>query len=142
MKNHRVIEGEAFETGSGNVFADLGLPNPEERLLKAQLMIAIGNEIERRKLTQAQASQLLGLAQSDLSRISNGRGSGFSVERLMEALRYLGRDIEIVVSSARGPIGKLDFRESGSKRMTPVRKRQVRSPKKSTLPKRTKATNQ
>lgn len=107
MKNHRVVDGEAFETRSGNVFADLELPNPEERLLKAQLMLAIGHEIEHRKLTQAQASKLLGLAQSDLDRIANGRGSGFAAERLMEVLCRLGRDIEIVVSNeVSGSVGK------------------------------------
>lgn len=89
-----IIEGELVRTGSTNVFADLGLPNPEERLLKAQLMHAIN-----------------ALKQPELSRIANGRGSGFSTDRLIEVLRHLGRDIEVVISNASGPIGELRFRE-------------------------------
>jgi predicted XRE-type DNA-binding protein len=106
-----MIEGEIVRTGSSNVFADLGLPNPEERLLKAQLMQAINSEIRRRALTQDQASELVGLKQPELSRIANGRGSGFSVDRLLAVLRHLGRDVEVVISSASGPIGELHFRE-------------------------------
>jgi predicted XRE-type DNA-binding protein len=93
------------------VFADLGLPNPEERLLKAQLMHAISTEIRRRQLTQDAACALVGLAQPDLSRIKNGRGSGFSTERLIDVLRYLGTDVEIVVRPTTKTMGELRFRE-------------------------------
>ena len=103
--------GEIFRTGSANVFADLGLPNPEERLLKAQLMNAINTEVRRRALTQKQAGELARLKQPELSRIANGRGAGFSVDRLIEVLRYLGRDVEITVSGASGPVGELRFQE-------------------------------
>ncbi len=75
-----IIEGEVVRTGSSNVFADLGLPNPEGRLLKAQLMQAINFEMHRRALTQDQASELVGLKQPELSHIANGHGSGFSVD--------------------------------------------------------------
>ncbi len=106
-----MVNSTVFETGSGNVFADLGLPDAEELLLKAQLMQAINAEITRRGLSQAEAGELVGLAQPDLSRIANGRGVGFSAERLMDVLRHLGRDVEILVSSASGPVGELRFRE-------------------------------
>jgi predicted XRE-type DNA-binding protein len=106
-----IVEGEIVRTGSANVFADLGLPNPEERLLKAQLMHAINVEIQRRALTQEAAAELVDLKQPELSRIANGRGSGFSTDRLIDVLRHLGRDVEVVVSSASGPIGELRFRE-------------------------------
>lgn len=129
MKNTRVVDGEALETGNGNIFPDLGLPNPEKRLLKAQLMLAIRNEIECRKLTQVQASELQGLAQHDLSRIATGRGNVFSAKRLMEALCRLGSDIEIVISNtASGSVGKLHFRERRGLRScaaTCVRKRRI-----------------
>lgn len=111
MTNTRVVDGVVFETGSGNVFADLGLPDAEELLLKAQLMAAINAEIKRRGLTQEEAGDIVGLKQPDLSKIAHGRGSGFSTDRLMEVLRHLGRDVEIVVSMASGPIGELRFRE-------------------------------
>jgi predicted XRE-type DNA-binding protein len=87
------------------------LPNPEERLFKAQLMHAINTEIRRRALTQEAAAELVELKQPELSRIANGRGAGFSTERLIEVLRHLGRDIEVVISNASGPIGELRFRE-------------------------------
>lgn len=112
MKNRRVVDGEVLEEGSGNVFADLGLPNPEERLLKAHLMHAIGSEIRRCGLTQEQAAQRVGLAQPDLSRIMNGHGSGFSLDRLISVLRRLGCDVEIAVSpGGSGPVGALRYRE-------------------------------
>ncbi len=88
-----IIEGELVRTGSANVFADLGLPNPKQRLLKAQLMRAINAEIRRRALTQEAAAALVDLKQLELSRIANGRGSGFSTDRLIEVLRHLGRHI-------------------------------------------------
>ncbi|MBC5799420.1 MAG: XRE family transcriptional regulator [Candidatus Eremiobacteraeota bacterium] len=89
----------------------MGLPDADELLLKAHIMHAINSEIKRRKLTQAVAGKLVGLAQPDLSRIANGRGSGFSTERLFAALRNLGCDIEIVISQANGPIGALRLRQ-------------------------------
>ncbi|MGA3212785.1 MAG: helix-turn-helix transcriptional regulator [Terriglobales bacterium] len=107
----KMIDGEIVRIGSGNVFADLGLSNPEERLLKARLMLAINSEIGRRELTQEKACKLIGLKQPELSRIANGRGSGFSTERLIDVLLRLGRDVAIEVSAARGSVGELRFRE-------------------------------
>jgi predicted XRE-type DNA-binding protein len=101
--------------GSGNVFADLGLPNPEERLLKAQIMHAIGQEIKRQGLTQVKAAKKVGLAQPDLSRILNGRASNYSTERLINVLLQLGQNIEIVMSDAHTEVGAVSLR----KRKTP-----------------------
>ena len=64
--------------GSGNVFADLGFENPEEELLKARLVREIRALIKRRRLTQAKAGELLGLAQSDISALANGKVARFS----------------------------------------------------------------
>jgi predicted XRE-type DNA-binding protein len=61
------------EESSGNVFADLGLSDPEERLAKADLAIAISREIESRDLTQAEAADLLGAAQPDVTNLMRGR---------------------------------------------------------------------
>jgi predicted XRE-type DNA-binding protein len=72
--------------GSGNVFADLGLPNPEEELLKAKLVCKIADVIEKRDLTQVQAGELMGLAQSKVSELCNGRTETTSVERLYRFL--------------------------------------------------------
>lgn len=87
-----------FAVSSGNVFADPGLPNPEERLAKAELARQIRTIIEARHLTQLQASAILGIAQPNVSHLTRGRLSGFSVERLMEFLTLLGNDVRIIVT--------------------------------------------
>ncbi|MBK5275621.1 MAG: XRE family transcriptional regulator [Desulfuromonadales bacterium] len=83
--------------GSENVFADMGLPNPEERLAKAALSIQIHEIIKKRHLTQAQAAELLGIDQPKVSALIRGRLSGFSMERLFHFLNALGRDVQIVI---------------------------------------------
>ena len=88
------------EEGSGNVFADIGLPNPEERLAKADLAIRIASAIRARHLTQARAARVLKIDQPKVSRLLRGQLSGFSTERLMHFLTLLGRDVEIVVKTA------------------------------------------
>ncbi len=89
------------EEGSGNVFADIGLPYPEERLAKADLAIRIAETIRARRLTQTRAAHILGIDQPKISRLLRGQLSGFSAERLMHFLTLLGRDVEIVVKRAR-----------------------------------------
>jgi predicted XRE-type DNA-binding protein len=88
---------ETVETGSGNVFADLGLPNPEERLAKTQLVHRISEIIKERKLTQTKAGEILGIDQTKVSKLIRGRLSEFSTSTLMEYLTHLDQDIEIVV---------------------------------------------
>ncbi len=85
--------------GSGNVFADLGVPEPEEELAKAQLASHLRDAIKRRRLTQAQAARRMGLDQPKVSALMNGRLAGFSSERLMRCLAALGQDVEIVVKA-------------------------------------------
>ena len=104
MRNKSAKEEIEFEAGSGNVFADLGLPNPEERQVKAALMRAINHEIKRRSLNQSRAAELIGLAQPDISRISRGQGRTFSVERLLEALKKLEVDVEIAMHRGTGSL--------------------------------------
>lgn len=91
------LDDDRIEEGSGNVFADLGLRNPDELLTKAKLMSAINRIIEERGLTQAQAAQLLGIDQPKVSALASGRMSGFSVGRLFRFLNKLDRDVEIVI---------------------------------------------
>jgi predicted XRE-type DNA-binding protein len=88
------------EEGSGNIFADLGLPSPEEHVAKADLAIRIAAVIRARRLTQASAARLLQIDQPKISRLLRGQLSGFSTERLMQFLTLLGRDIEIVIKRA------------------------------------------
>lgn len=86
-----------YVISSGNVFADLGLPNPEEALAKAELANKIAVLIQARKLTQAKAAKLLGIDQPKVSMLLRGRLTGFSIERLMRYLILLGQDIKISV---------------------------------------------
>ena len=84
---------------SGNVFADLGLPNPEEDLLKAQLLGQIQRFMRQKKLTQAELAVLVGLDQPKVSRLLRGRLADFSVERLLTVLNRLGHRVEVHISS-------------------------------------------
>jgi predicted XRE-type DNA-binding protein len=82
---------------SGNVFADLNLPQAYDLLAKAELATRIIGEIQRRRMTQAQAAAILGIDQPKISALKQGKLSGFSIERLMRFLLLLGRDVEISI---------------------------------------------
>lgn len=82
---------------SGNVFADMGLPEPEEELTKAQLASHIRHIIKRRSLTQVAAAALMGIDQPKVSALLNGRLANFSSTRLMRLLTALGQDVEITI---------------------------------------------
>lgn len=84
-------------TSSGNVFSDLGLPNSEERLVKAELARKISETITFRNLTQVQAAELLGIDQPKISALVRGRLSGFSIDRLFQFLNDLDNDVEIII---------------------------------------------
>jgi predicted XRE-type DNA-binding protein len=82
---------------SGNVFADMGLPEAEEELTKAQLASHIRQVIKRQRLTQVAAAAVMGIDQPKVSALLNGRLSNFSSERLMRLLTALGQDVDITV---------------------------------------------
>lgn len=90
-----------IENGSTNVYADLGFENADEMLVKAQLATKIGEIIRRRKLTQVQAAELLGIPQPKLSNMLRGQFRGISETKMIECLTRLGRNVEIVVKTAR-----------------------------------------
>lgn len=83
--------------GSGNVFRDLGLSNPDLLLAKATLVQQIRDLIDERKLTQAKAASLLGLDQPKISALLRGRTDGYSLDRLFKCLNALGQDVDITV---------------------------------------------
>lgn len=87
-----------IETGD-NIFADLGLPNPEERLAKAKLAMQIDHIIRKKRLTQEQAAKILGVSQPKISALLRGKLAGFSMDRLFKFLMALGQDIEIRIKS-------------------------------------------
>ncbi len=90
-------ETDAITRGSGNVLADLGYPDAEERQTKLRLAHALNQIIARRRLTQAAAAERLGINQPKVSALANYKLDGFSVERLLTFLTALDRDIEIVI---------------------------------------------
>ena len=85
---------------SGNVFADIGVRNPDEALVKARLARVIARTIEAKQLTQSAAADLLGIDQPKVSNLVRGKLSGFSIDRLFRFLTLLGSDIEIVVKDS------------------------------------------
>ncbi len=98
---------------SGNVFADLGLPEPEEELAKAKLASRIRQIVKERRLTQVAAAALIGIDQPKVSALLNGRLANFSSDRLMRLLTALGQDVDIVLrdkprSRERGVVRVLD----------------------------------
>src|SRR4029077_5971478 len=99
--------------GSGNVLADLGLPEPEEELTKAQLASHIRQIIQRRRLTQVAAAELMGIDQPKVSALLNGRLTNFSTDRLMRLLTTLGQDVEIVVKETSSSLDKGRIRVTG-----------------------------
>lgn len=91
-RNHEIVI-----RGSGNVFADLGLRDAEEKQTKVRLAVAINRLLDGRRLSQTGAAQLLEINQPKISALANYRLEGFSVERLMHFLNALGQDVEIVI---------------------------------------------
>lgn len=92
---------KGYEVGGENVFADIGVPNAEEHLVKAKLVYKIETIMKRRGLKQAQAAVLFGVRQPDVSKMVRGEFRQFSVERLLRFLVALNQDVEIVVKPHR-----------------------------------------
>jgi len=94
---------EDIVASSGNVFEDMGLANPEERLVKARLARLINKAIQEREWTQQKTAEVLNITQPKVSDISRGRLKNFSVERLMTFLTMLNHRVVISVSSEDSP---------------------------------------
>lgn len=93
---------EMIEMGSGNVFADLGLPDPQERQLRVQLAVRLNDLLQAEGLTQAAAAKLLGIAQPHVSELKNYKLGRFSSERLLHYITLLNRDVEIYIRPRAG----------------------------------------
>lgn len=93
--------------GSGNIFADLGLPNPEQELLKAQLTLQIYSILKDSGMTQVEIAKILGVQQPQVSLLMRNRAGNFSIGRLMEFLTALRQDVEITVRPTRKEHGAL-----------------------------------
>jgi predicted XRE-type DNA-binding protein len=88
---------EKINRGSGNVFEDIGVIHSERVMARAQIMSKVADLIKIRNLTQKQASALLGLPQSKVSCLLNGKLSMFSLDHLFELLNALDSDVEIII---------------------------------------------
>ena len=91
------------EKGSGNVFADFGLPNPEEALAKSEIARQVNRILADRKLSQAEAGVILGIAQPRVSDLVCGRLGRFSLDKLIDFAKRLGNDVEIRIKPSRRP---------------------------------------
>jgi predicted XRE-type DNA-binding protein len=91
----------ASTKSSGNVFADIGVPDADVSLLKADLIINIAGLIKEKGLTQAQAAKIMGLSQPDVSKLMRGHFAGFSYERIFGFLTALGENVTIRVREAK-----------------------------------------
>jgi predicted XRE-type DNA-binding protein len=107
LRRERVMARKTeVEAGSGNIFADLGLPDADTHFLKAQIVSEIYRLTNERNLTQADAGKLMGITQPEVSRMFKGRFREYSVERLMGFLTRFDRDVEIVAKPHRGKNGE------------------------------------
>jgi predicted XRE-type DNA-binding protein len=100
------MSDKKYETGGPNVFKDIGIPNAEEHVIKAQLVFKIDTIMKDRGLKQVEAADLFGIRQPDISKMLRGEFRQFSVERLLRFLVALDQDVEIVVKphrSSRAP---------------------------------------
>lgn len=97
MKKERVMKKIPVQKGSGNVYVDLGYPDPEDMMVKAQLVTKVADIIRQRGLTQERAADILGLTQPKVSKMLKGQFRGISERRLFRCLMQLGRDVEIIV---------------------------------------------
>jgi len=97
VANTRAGKREAVDAGSGNVFADLGFADADERRLRVQLAMQLNELIAARQLTQAQAAALFGIPQPHVSELRHYKLTRFSSERLLRFLTRLDRDVEIVI---------------------------------------------
>lgn len=90
-----------IEEGTGSVYADLGMADADEMIVKAQLATKVGEIIKGRKWSQQQAAEVLGIPQSKLSKMLRGQFRGISEAKMLDCLTRLGRDVQIVVGPAR-----------------------------------------
>ena len=103
-----------YTESSGNVFADLDIPNPEEALAKSKIVMKIHDIIKKKKLTQAKAAKILKISQPKISLLLRGYLADFSLERLLRFLNDLGQDVYISIVSSHSSHGNTMIGDSPS----------------------------
>ncbi len=99
LKKKRLGNTE-YREGSENIFADIGIPNPEEAMAKAKIAMKIHDTIKKKKLTQAKAAKVLKISQPKISLLLRGYLTDFSLERLLRFLNDLGQNVYISITPA------------------------------------------
>jgi predicted XRE-type DNA-binding protein len=87
------------ESGSDNIFSDIGIPDAEVHMMKAQMVLSIRKEIDKRNLTQEQAGKIMGITQSKLSLLLNGRFRNCTIDRLIRYLARLDKQVQMTIVS-------------------------------------------
>ncbi len=100
-------DSEDLVFGSGNIFADAGLPNADELQLKADLAVVISRMIRAAKVSQTQAADMMHITQPEVSLVLNGKLRSFSFEKLLHMAKYLGCNINITLEKSMKPIGEI-----------------------------------
>jgi predicted XRE-type DNA-binding protein len=108
MKTRHINDVEVHQ-GSDNIFADLGLPDAENLMIKANLVVEIQNAIRRNGLSQTEAAKRMGISQPKVSEMMRGHFSNLSERKLMDCLTRLGYDIEIKARVTKGTCGRMTF---------------------------------
>ena len=103
----RIVDGIEVEASSGNVFADLGLPDADKLKIKSGLVIEITRAVRKLRLSQEEAGRRMGIPQPKVSALLRGDFANLSERKLMDCLNRLGYDIEITVKPAAAPVGHL-----------------------------------
>jgi predicted XRE-type DNA-binding protein len=112
MEEYKMVESKDYEKSSGNVFEDLEFENSEQEFLKAELAHCVRKAIAEKKLTQSQAAALMGVSQSDISKLKHIQYYNFTAERLFIFLNSLGYDVDIHVYKAKNDKGQTRFQAS------------------------------
>ena len=95
---------------SGNIFADIGVPNANEHFVKAEIVLDIAARIKAKGLTQAQVAKVIGLSQPDVSKLLRGNFAGYTLDRLFAFLRALGNDVRIqIVPTRKNTKGQIEL---------------------------------
>lgn len=108
-KSTRLIEGRDYTVSCGNIFADMGMPDADEMLIRAQCVHEIGKAIRAKKLSQAAAAKKLGIHQPDLSRLLGGQLRRYSLGRLLQFLIALDQEVTITVRNKKEKSKRVNF---------------------------------
>jgi predicted XRE-type DNA-binding protein len=124
MKRTTKVKSVRVNRGSGNVFADLNMPNADELLAKAKLVVVLAASIEAENLTQVAIAKRLGLTQPKVSLLLQGHTEGFTLDKIMYLLRRMKKNVDITISKAspKAKTGRVTVSASMPMHASPVKR--------------------